>query len=164
MQITICIFILSGLSNVFWIGLKTPEQVDSYFLSPTSWATVRIFIHLILDQGQHSVRLLQGGLGRHGPHRGKGPWCQSLCSFKGLLQGNLNRLNHASLPLEIILLYFHQILSQRPCQLRPERKLLPPFVAAQQVMPHSNLAPGKKTQGHYFGNHLDGVCQNHLTP
>ena len=34
------------------------------------------------------------------------------------------------------------------------------FVVAQQVMPPSNLAPGKKIGGHYFGNHLDGVCQN----
>ena len=39
------------------------------------------------------------------------------------------------------------------------------FVAAQQVMPRSNLAPGKKTgRGHYFGNHLDGACHNPLTP
>ena len=38
------------------------------------------------------------------------------------------------------------------------------FVAAQQVMLPSNLAPGKKTGGHYFGNHLDEVCQNPLTP
>ena len=37
------------------------------------------------------------------------------------------------------------------------------FVEAPQVMPPSNLAPGKKT-GAGTGNHLDGLCQNSLIP
>ena len=38
------------------------------------------------------------------------------------------------------------------------------FIAAQQVMPPSDKVPGKKKGGHDAGNHLDGECQNPLTP
>ena len=39
------------------------------------------------------------------------------------------------------------------------------FIAAQQVMPPSDQVPGKKKEGgHDAGNHLDGECQNPLTP
>ena len=39
------------------------------------------------------------------------------------------------------------------------------FIATQQVMPPSDKVPGKKTGGgHDAGNHLDGECQNPLTP
>ena len=38
------------------------------------------------------------------------------------------------------------------------------FIAAQQVMPPSDHVPGKKKGGHNAGNHLDGECQNPLTP
>ena len=38
------------------------------------------------------------------------------------------------------------------------------FIAAQQVMPPSDQVPSKKKGGHDAGNHLDGECQNPLTP
>ena len=65
--------------------------------------------------------------------------------------------------------YFHQILSQRPCWSRPERRLLPSGILCCSSAGHaSTLAPGKKNGGggggHYLGNYLDGVCQNRLTP
>ena len=38
------------------------------------------------------------------------------------------------------------------------------FVAAQQVMPPPEQIPGTKEGGHEARNHIDGVCQNPLTP
>ena len=38
------------------------------------------------------------------------------------------------------------------------------FIAAQQVMPPSKPAPGTKEGGHETRNHVDGACQNPLTP
>ena len=67
--------------------------------------------------------------------------------------------------------HFHQILPQRSCRTRQSEGSfhLGAFIAAQQVMPPSDHFPGKKTGGgggggHDAGNHLDGECQNPLTP
>ena len=48
-------FALSGPSNVIWIGQSTPDHVDSYFLSPTNWATQRILSALLSRLGSRTL-------------------------------------------------------------------------------------------------------------
>ena len=125
-----------------------------------------MFYYIILDyKHYYKILLHQGRQCRHGPCRGKAHDIRAFTASKAFYGGisidQIIQACHWKSHNTFTRFYLGDLAGQNQSE---DSFQLGAFIAAQQVMPPFDQVPRKKKGGHNTRNHLDGECQNPLTP